>query len=468
MKKLLIIGVFLNAGFLFAIWQQLSVVAEVGSGAGVDSPCEGDATQYSLDSNADGAVDLSDFVYGLSWLFSGTEAPRVCLATNDLEARISTLEASSINNGEARVVALETARIANEGRMAALENTVETVDISVNAIGARLDATEILTIANSESVSAISVEVAETYDGFLGVMDRLGVGGNFPDNFSLNDLLLGDASILQWTLALLDVTDVVPTDEFEPIGYNAQGLKEYEHIATRQGGQVGTGLVFVLLWGTPTGFLMGSPETEFGHDYDESPRHYVKLNPFLIAKYEVTQLQYELLMAGTGLDTNPSMRVGDLLPVEQVSWDDLHVIPYGFLAKYNLSLPTEAQWEYACRAGTPGPYSGTGNLGDMGWYANNSDGVLRPVGTKQANHFGLHDMHGNVAEHCEDAYKSDFYNEPEAQLPNPLVTSGSGSWVYRGGHFSSGLTTCRSADRRSLVPSTQSPYIGFRPVRSLP
>ena len=86
MRKVLTVGVFLNAALLFAIWQQLSVVAEVGGGA-VASPCDTDATKYSLYTNDDGGIDLSDFVYGLSWFFSGTEAPRVCLATDDLEGR---------------------------------------------------------------------------------------------------------------------------------------------------------------------------------------------------------------------------------------------------------------------------------------------------------------------------------------------------------------------------------------------
>ena len=87
-----VLGLFVNAALLFAIWQQLSVVAEVGGGAG-GSPCETDQTKYSLDTNDDGDIDLSDFVFGLSWFFQGTEAPRVCLATDDLEARVAALEA---------------------------------------------------------------------------------------------------------------------------------------------------------------------------------------------------------------------------------------------------------------------------------------------------------------------------------------------------------------------------------------
>jgi len=94
MRKLLIVGVFLNAAFLCTIWYELSAVAEMGGGA-TTTVCDADPTQYSLDTNDDGEVDLSDFVYGLSWLFQATEAPRVCLATTDLEARVAALEAKS-------------------------------------------------------------------------------------------------------------------------------------------------------------------------------------------------------------------------------------------------------------------------------------------------------------------------------------------------------------------------------------
>jgi len=93
--------------------------------------------------------------------------------------------------------------------------------------------------------------------------------------------------------------------------------------------------------------------------------------------------------------------------VEQVSWDDLKRLD-GFLGRTGLSLPSEAQWEYACRAGTTGPFAGNGSLNDMGWYTGNSvpdgaaSGVTQDVGGKLANDFGLHDMHGNVVEWCRD------------------------------------------------------------------
>ena len=373
MRKLLIVGVFLNAGLLFAIWQQLSVVAEVGSGAGVDSPCEGDATQYSLDTNDDGAVDLSDGIYFLSWFFSGTEAPRVCLATNDLEARIAALESSSINNGEARIAAVE--------------------------------------------------------------------------------------------------QGAPPVAGFTFVETNAQGYPEYDHDAT--------GIRFVSLPGGSFG--MGSPAGEPGRGDDEGPVHTVSLSPFMIAKYETTQAEYAAVMTGNtaGLNATPSFHTGDNLPVEQVSWDDLHLAD-GFLERTGLSLPSEAQWEYACRAGTPGefgqinqdPLGGSGMIGDVAWYAANSGGdgaagVVRThdVGGKRANPFGLHDMHGNVAEWCEDTYVPDAYATPVPGFDiKIIILTGGGDCVQsiRGGSYAEEPQACRSAGRQGIMHSSTQGGVGVR------
>jgi len=99
MRRLLVVTLLLNAALLFAIWCELSAVAEIGRGAG-GSPCDTDQTRYSLDTNDDGGIDLSDFVFGLSWFFQGTEAPRVCLATTDLEARVAALEGKTTLSGD--------------------------------------------------------------------------------------------------------------------------------------------------------------------------------------------------------------------------------------------------------------------------------------------------------------------------------------------------------------------------------
>ena len=134
--------------------------------------------------------------------------------------------------------------------------------------------------------------------------------------------------------------------DFERLGRNEQGRPEYRH---RQ-----TGIVFVGLPGAT--FEMGSPKGEAYRQKSEGPVHKVTLSPFLIAKYELTQAEWKGVMGN-----NPSEPKGDTLPVKNVSWDDCQE----FCKKSGLSLPTEAQWEYACRAGTSGPFAGTGNLDDM-------------------------------------------------------------------------------------------------------
>ena len=186
---------------------------------------------------------------------------------------------------------------------------------------------------------------------------------------------------------------------FTFVAENAQGYDEYTHDAS--------GIRFVYLPGGE--FEMGSPDTEEGR-YSDEAKHTVKLSPFLIAKYEVTQAEYKAVMAGntTGLNPTPSYFEGDNRPVERVSSYDLKAAD-GFLDRTGLSLPSEAQWEYACRAGTSGAFAGTGVLDDMGWYAGNSGNVTHDVGTKQANDFGLHDMHGNVREWGGDVANGFFY-----------------------------------------------------------
>jgi formylglycine-generating enzyme required for sulfatase activity len=245
---------------------------------------------------------------------------------------------------------------------------------------------------------------------------------------------------------------------------NTQGFYEYTHDWT--------GIEFVLLPGGE--FEMGSPEGEGGRSTNEGQVHTVTLSPFLIAKYEVTQAQYASVMDGStvGLGPTPSVNSGtaaasDQRPVEQVSFNDLQDAD-GFLARTDLSLPSEAQWEYACRAGQAGPFSGTGVLDDMGWQDQNSGGSHHPVGTKQANQFGLFDMHGNVYEWCEDFYNANFYNTDAATELDPEATSGSGLRVIRGGRFDRNAALCRSARRAGNGPALRDGSGGFRPARPLP
>ena len=148
------------------------------------------------------------------------------------------------------------------------------------------------------------------------------------------------------------------------------------------------------------GFVMGSPADERGHAADEDPSTRVMITrPFWLGKYDVTQKEWRVLM-----EDNPSKFRGDDRPVEQVAWAramefcsrltqrerDAGRLPEG----YAYSLPTEAQGEYACRAGTTGPYAG--NLDDLAWYSGTSGDQTHPVGQKRPNAWGLYDMHGNV------------------------------------------------------------------------
>lgn len=185
---------------------------------------------------------------------------------------------------------------------------------------------------------------------------------------------------------------------FEALGLNAQGFPEYRH---RQ-----TGIVMVRLPGGT--FWMGAqsadPEARnFDARWREWPEieelwgpvHKVEIGPFLLAKYEVTQRSWARVMG-----FNRSSTRGADLPVENVSW--IHC--QEFCRKVGLRLPTEAQWEYAARGGGEGPFAGAERIDGVAWYDGNAGDEAHPVGKKQANGFGLHDMCGNVSEWCEDVH----------------------------------------------------------------
>jgi len=271
-----------------------------------------------------------------------------------------------------------------------------------------------------------------------------------------------------WTFRRELLAFFILRDQFERLPHNEQGYAEYRHRAT--------GIVFVRLPGGT--FLMGSGKEERQHDnpfisdptlglpeyfVDEEPRHVVTVSPFLIAKYEVSQTQWANVMG-----TNPSHVKGEDHPVEWVTWDEC----LDFCRRTGLSLPTEAQWEYACRAGTSGPYGGSGLLEEMGWGGKTAaKGGHRPVGQKKANGFGLHDMHGNVSEWVEDVMDEAFYSRPEALGLDPVCTTTSPERpdcgrVARGGGTHHALF-CRSAVRVSYQTDTRSADLGFRPAFNL-
>jgi formylglycine-generating enzyme required for sulfatase activity len=201
-------------------------------------------------------------------------------------------------------------------------------------------------------------------------------------------------------------------------------------------------------------FMMGSSE---GED-NEKPVHRVVLSrSFEMGKYEVTQAQWEAVMGN-----NPSYFKGADLPVEQVSWEDIQYFLQAMNAKndgYVYRLPTEAEWEYACRAGTTTPHAGY--LDGMGWYEVNSGKQTHPVGTKQPNAWGLYDMHGNVWEWCLDWY-GDY---PSNTVTDPRGPSTGSRRVARGGSWRGPEACCRSANRSINSPGGRGSDLGFRLVR---
>ncbi|MBM4048141.1 MAG: formylglycine-generating enzyme family protein, partial [Planctomycetes bacterium] len=222
----------------------------------------------------------------------------------------------------------------------------------------------------------------------------------------------------------------------------------------------GVTMEFVLI--RPGSFMMGSEEG----DDQEKPVHKVTITkPFYMGRYEVTQDQWQAVMG-----TNPSSSKGPKKPVEKITWDECQA----YVRKLNekvpggqFGLPTEAQWEYACRAGSTTEYcygQDTGGLVEYAWYSGNSSQSAHPVGEKKPNAWGLYDMHGNVWEWCQDWYAG-YASGAQA---NPNGPNSGSSRVFRGGAFFGHAGLCRSAKRAGDSPGHRDFEVGVRLVRSLP
>jgi formylglycine-generating enzyme required for sulfatase activity len=221
-----------------------------------------------------------------------------------------------------------------------------------------------------------------------------------------------------------------------------------------------------LVYIPPGTFLMGSPESDAQHQEREQPQHYVRISQgFYIGKYEVTQAQWTAVM---GTD-DPSYFEGNNRPVEQVLWSDC----VGFITKLNnmdlglgtFRLPTEAEWAYACRAGTTTPYHwGDANINDYAWYKGNSGDQTHDVGQKLPNLWGLYDMSGNVYEWCQDWYSSTYPPGPQVDPIGPEPGPGL-ERVFRGCCWGCYVEDCRSADRCLGGPYGKRANIGFRVAR---
>jgi len=255
-------------------------------------------------------------------------------------------------------------------------------------------------------------------------------------------------------------SEVALSESFEPV--EGEGRDEttglWNEIAHKKSG--------IHLRLIPAGeFDIGSPDTEQYRFIDEGPLHRVKISkPFYMGKYEVTQAQWKAIMGN-----NPSNWQGDNLPVEEVSWNDARE----FMQKAcdGFRLPTEAEWEYACRAGSKvrwGFGDDQAKLVDYAWYIENSDKKTHEVGTKKPNAFGLYDMHGNVYEMCSDWYGEKYYEECKDGVTDPKGPENGDARACRGGAWSHCFISARCADREKFKPEIKNNYIGFRVAMPAP
>lgn len=202
-------------------------------------------------------------------------------------------------------------------------------------------------------------------------------------------------------------------------------------------------------------FAMGSPHDAPDREHDEAPRIVRIPRPFHMSATEVTQAQWTAVMG-----KRQCAFEGDDRPVESVSWKDAVAFceRLSKLENRTYRLPSEAEWEYACRAGsTPAQAS---DLSEHAWFAGNADDASHPVAGRKPNAWGLYDMHGNVAEWCADAHDTSATRpasgDAQAETPAPRVV--------RGGSFASSARGCRPAARSSLPESYALKFVGFRVV----
>ena len=275
-----------------------------------------------------------------------------------------------------------------------------------------------------------------------------------------------------------------------------------KRVATATKGKTFTnsiGMKFVLI---PAGtFMMGSPSDELGRDNDESQHQVTLSKGFYVQTTEVTVGQWRTFIQETDFRTdaetkggawiwtgkkwekkagyywdNPGFSQGEDNPVTCLSWNDVQEFIRWLSRKEGKTyrLPTEAEWEHACRAGSTTAFSSGGitelkcghdpNLDAMGWYCGNSGKKTHPVAQKNPNAWGLYDMHGNVWEWCQDWYEQNY---PSGQVTDPKGPSSGKYRVFRGGGWDHFARYCRSADRHWDYPDFRFLDIGFRVARAL-
>ena len=235
-----------------------------------------------------------------------------------------------------------------------------------------------------------------------------------------------------------------------------------KHVATKASYSNGTltvnGIKYNMVWVEGGTFRMGATSEQGSADSDEKPVHSVTLNSYYIGKTEVTQALWKAVMG-----SNPSNFRGDNLPVECVSWNDCQVFirKLNSLTGQNFRLPTEAEWEFACRGGNNSrgyKYSGSNYIDNVVWYDGNSGDKTHPVATKSPNELGIYDMSGNVLEWCSD-WKGDYSSGAQTNPKGPYDGS---SRVYRGGSWNGLAGGCRSSFRHYNYPTFRYNNLGLR------
>ncbi len=281
-----------------------------------------------------------------------------------------------------------------------------------------------------------------------------------------------------WTIVAKDTSHTVTLTVFDQAnGFDRQVNVQVEGLVPIPSFTLPGGASLEMVWIEPGTFQMGSPSSERGRGSNEGPVHGVTISQgFYLGKYEVTQEQWESVMGTRPWQGQNYVRSGSNYPAVYVSWADAQ----GFIRRLNASqtsnvyrLPTEAEWEYACRAGTTtrwsfGDYES--QLTHYAWYRDNAWDVgeqyAHLVGTKRANPYGLYDMHGNVWEWVQDWYDGAYYRS--SLSVDPQGPSSGSRRVVRGGGFGYRARFVRSADRASGSPSDRSSGGGFRLLREGP
>ncbi|WP_365670753.1 SUMF1/EgtB/PvdO family nonheme iron enzyme [Okeania sp. SIO3I5] len=252
---------------------------------------------------------------------------------------------------------------------------------------------------------------------------------------------------------------------FEVVTVNNSGkiINRVEGSARQKIADLGNGIKLEMVYIPGGSFLMGSPENEAQKESDESPQHQVTLQPFYMSKYPITQNQYQAIMGN-----NPSKFQGGSRPVENVSWHNATEFCGKLSEKTGkiYTLPSESQWEYACRAGTTTPfYFGETITSELVNYENQI-GQTTDVGSFPPNTFGLYDIHGNVWEWCLDVWHGDYNGAPTDG--SAWETAGDNSKrLLRGGSWGNNSRNCRCARRNNNLLSFHLFYVGFRIVSSV-